>query len=123
MMKASLCVAALLAAGCTTVGKIDNLDDAACRQAFTQAMSSILVAQQETPEVASRLAGRTLPANIGPRPFLVSSPSGADYEFFVEDTGTACLLRLYGRQKGFWTYTNNLTYIDTKPLAPCRCSE
>jgi hypothetical protein len=116
-------IAAWLAAGCTTVGKIDNLDDAVCRHTFTEAMSSILVSQKENPDVASRLAGRSPPAHMGPRPFLVSSPSGADYEFFVEVTGTECVLRLYGRQKGFWTYTNNLTYIDTKPLAPCLCSE
>ena len=60
---------------------------------------------------------------MGPRPFLVASPSGTDYAFFVERKDDACLLRLYGRQKGFVTYTNNLTYIATQPLAPCRCEE
>jgi hypothetical protein len=41
----------------------------------------------------------------------------------VERKDDACLLRLYGRQKGFVAYTNNLTYIATQPLAACRCEE
>jgi hypothetical protein len=41
----------------------------------------------------------------------------------VEKKKDACLLRLYGRQKGFVSYTNDLTYIATEPLAPCECEE
>lgn len=37
--------------------------------------------------------------------------------FFVERKGEECLLRLYGRQKGFTRYTNNLTYIRTRDLS------
>jgi hypothetical protein len=54
---------------------------------------------------------------------MVASPSGADYSFFVERKPDACVLRLYGRQKGFVAYTNNINYIATEPLAPCRCAE
>ena len=92
-----------------------------------QAFSRTLKSQGESDEVAERLAGRTTTAlqswGLGPRPFQVASPSGADYSFFVERKGEACLLRLYGRQKGFVTYTNNITYIATEPLASCRCTE
>lgn len=119
--------AAALAAGCASVAKVANLDDAACRTTFVEAMTAALAAQAEAPEAAARLArgaATTLAStDFGPRPFLVASPSGTDYAFFVERTEGACLLRLYGRQKGFVSYTNNLTYIATQPLAPCRCAE
>ncbi len=116
-----------MAIGCASVAKVTSLGDNACREAFAAAMTSVLVAQAEPPEVAARLAQgavETLAAtDIGPRPFVVASPSGTDYAFFVERTDGACVLRLYGRQKGFVSYTNNLTYIATQPLAPCRCAE
>ena len=41
----------------------------------------------------------------------------------IERKDDACLLRLYGRQKGFVSYTNNLTYIATRPLTACACAE
>ena len=92
-----------------------------------RAFSATFKAQGESDEVAARLAGSTTAGlqswGLGPRPFLVASPSGADYSFFVERAADACLLRLYGRQKGFVSYTNNITYIATEPLAPCRCGE
>lgn len=116
-----------MATGCASVAKVTSLGDDACREAFTAAMTSVLVAQAEPPATATRLAQdvvATLTAtDIGPRPFVVASPSGTDYAFFVEHTDGACVLRLYGRQKGFVSYTNNLTYIATRPLAPCRCAE
>jgi len=62
-------------------------------------------------------------AQLGPRPFVVSSSSGADYEFFVQKKKQGCLLRLFGRTKGFTSYTNNLTYIATRPLPGCACQE
>jgi hypothetical protein len=52
---------------------------------------------------------------------MVGAPSGSDYAFFVQKKGSECLLRLYGRQKGFVRYTNNMTYIATRKLPPCRC--
>ena len=60
---------------------------------------------------------------LGPRPFTLLAPSGVDYAFFVEADGKECVLRLYGRQKGFVSYTNNLTYIASRTLAGCVCAE
>ena len=90
-------------------------------------MSLILVAQGEKQEVADKLAESTttvlLTGSLGPRPFLVASPSGADYGFFVEQKSSECLLRLFSRRKGFTLYTNNLTYIATGWLTGCMCAE
>lgn len=114
-------------AGCASVAQIQNLSDDACRKSLQDGLVAILVEQHETPDVAGELAERTRIAlergRFGPRPFAVSSSSGADYEFFVEKKKQGCLLRLYGRQKGFTSYTNNLTYIATRPLPGCACQE
>jgi hypothetical protein len=122
-----LATALLLALGCASVAQVENFSDEACRRSFQSALASILVEEQEAPESSQELAERTRIAlehgNLGPRPFLVSSSSGADYEFFVEKKKGGCLLRLYGRQKGFTSYTNNLTYIATRPLPDCLCRE
>jgi hypothetical protein len=61
--------------------------------------------------------------DLGPRPFAIAAPSGTDYRFFVQRKGEACVLNLYGRQKGFVSYTNNLTYIATQDLSDCTCAE
>ena len=112
--------------GCTTVAEVE-LNGDSCRQSFQDALSSILVEQHETPDVAADLAQATREhlerTQLGPRPFVISSSSGADYEFFVEKKSSGCLLRLYGRQKGFTSYTNDLTYIATRPLPGCACKE
>lgn len=98
----------LLAAGCASVAEVQNLSDEACRRSFQESLVWILVEQQEAPEVARELAERTRIAlehgRFGPRPFLVSSSSGADYEFFVQKKSQRCLLRLYGRREGFTSY-------------------
>jgi hypothetical protein len=115
------------AAGCASVAQITNLPDPGCRQSLTGALAAVLQAQGETPQVAANLAESTATAleamNLGPRPFLVAAPSGVDYSFFVERKGSSCVLRLYGRQKGFVSYTNDISYIATEPLAPCECAE
>jgi hypothetical protein len=119
-------LACLTLTGCATVAEVELTEDS-CRQSFQDALSSILVEQHETPGVAAELADRTREilerAQLGPRPFVVSSSSGADYEFFVQKKSSGCLLRLYGRQKGFTSYTNDLTYIATRPLPGCACKE
>jgi acid phosphatase len=119
--------ALLLALGCTTVAQVTTLSDPACHRTLTSALARVLEAQGESGPVAAKLADSATTelqyAALGPRPFLVASSSGTDYSFFVEQKGAACLLRLYGRQKGFVSYTNNLTYIATEPLAPCQCSD
>ena len=117
----------LLLTGCVTVGQVANVTEPACASHYSEAISSILIAQGEKPEVADHLATQSVEmlsmAHIGPRPFLVASPSGTDYEFFVQLKGPECLLRLYARQKGFTRYTNDITYIETRSLGGlCACS-
>ena len=113
--------------GCTTVAQITTWSDESCHQKVRGQLESILVEEGEKPEVASRLAVNTTvvlaTGSLGPRPFGVSSPSGADYSLFVQLKGEDCLLRLYGRRKGFTRYTNNLTYIATRSLEGCACAE
>jgi len=126
-MRYVLILLAACLTGCVTVGQVDNLREPACGTHFSEAVSSILVAQGEQPEVANHLATQTAEmismANIGPRPFLLASPSGTDYEFFVQLKGRECLLRLYARQKGLTRYTNDITYIETRSLGGlCACS-
>jgi hypothetical protein len=70
----------------------------------------------------SRVGLEELQVELEPLESL-AAPSGVDHSFFVERKGASCVLRLYGRQKGFVSYTNNLTYIATEPLAPCQCTE
>ena len=117
----------LLIAGCTTVAQVTTVSEPACRQALDSGLARIFEAQGESAAVAQQLARSTTSSlatgNPGPRPFVVSSSSGVDYGLFIQMDGAACLLRLFGRQKGFVSYTNNLTYIATEPLAPCRCAE
>jgi hypothetical protein len=109
------------------MGQVTSLPDPPCYAAFNGGVASILVEQGETTQVAAQLASGTADTlkrgDYGSRPFLIASPSGADYYFFVENKSDACVLRLYGRQKGFTSYTNNLTYIATRPLAPCQCTD
>lgn len=131
MKAAPLCFAACgvlaLSAGCANVAQVTSLSEPSCREFVELAFVRTFTGQGESEEVAARLARSTTARlqswALGPRPFLVASPSGADYSFFVERKPEACLLRLYGRQKGFVSYTNNITYIATEPLGPCRCAE
>ncbi len=109
------------------MAQVTNLRDQACQQTFATALSEILVEEGEQPERARKVIERSGELagtfEFGPRPFMVSSQSGTDYSFFVEKKGERCLLRLYGRQKGFTRYTNNLTSISTRDLPGCQCSE
>ena len=117
----------LVVGGCATVAQVTSLSDQNCRHTFVDRMSSIFVEQGEKQEVADKLAESTttvlLIGSLGPRPFLVASPSGADYGFFVEQKSSDCLLRLFSRLKGFTRYRNNLTYIATRSLTGCMCAE
>ena len=125
--QAALAAAVLAVGGCRTVGQVSNLDAASCADDFERALGSILLAQGEEAGDAAVLAHdarRELAGGrYGPRPFLVGAPSGIDYSLFIEPTTPACLLRLYGRQKGFTRYTNNLTWIETRAMPACRCTE
>lgn len=125
--RACMLACAALAAGCATVGQVTNLAQPDCAAEFRGGLGEILSEQGEAAETARKLADRTYSGleggTYGPRPFLVSSPSGTDYVFFVQKKTSACLLRLYGRQHGFVSVTNNLTYLATRPLPQCACSE
>jgi hypothetical protein len=122
---APLVALALLFVGCVTIGRVESLNEPVCHRAFTGALASILEEQGETEEVATTLAAQTAfrlaAGGVGPRPFSVASPTGVDYSLFVQAKKGSCLLRLYGRQKGFVSYTNNATYIATRPLVGCGC--
>ena len=127
-MRRLLILASLvLSTRCAHVAQIDNFADASCSGEFEQSLSSILTTQNEKEDVARDLAHRTFIVltriDRGPRPFFVSSPSGTDYTFFIDKKRDRCLLRLYGKQKGFRSYTNNLTYIETRQLSVCTCRE
>lgn len=112
---------------CASVAQITNLSEPACQMELQKAFAKIFESEGEKPDVARDLAESTATAlqygSLGPRPFLVQAPSGVDYSFFFEPKDSKCLLRLYGRQKGFVSYSNNITYIATEELAPCQCSE
>jgi len=118
---------AVVSAGCTTIAQITNLTEPQCSASLESGLISILTEQGERDEAAATLAHRTgqrlATAELGPRPFLVASPSGPDYTFFIQKKRNRCLLRLYGRRKGFTSYTNNLTYIATRELPGCACQE
>ena len=117
----------LLSSNCTTVAQVTTLSDETCHHKMRDQLESILSEEGEQPDVANRLAVNTTlvlaRGAVGPRPFEVSSPSGVDYSFFVQRKGDRCPLRFFGRQKGFTRYTNNLTYIATRPLEGCTCAE
>lgn len=122
-----LIVGVLIMAGCATMTKVTNLSDESCRTAFTNRLSAILTDQGETSEASDALASKAVftlrTYDLGPRPFAIAAPSGTDYRFFVDRQGTECVLTLYGRRKGFVSYTNNLTYIATQPLPGCACAD
>jgi hypothetical protein len=123
----AILAAASMTIGCTSVAQVANPADPACRDSFESQMAAVLSGEGETSENATALAHGAITiltlGDLGPRPFLVAAPSGTDYSFFVEKTRSSCILRLYGRQKGFVSYTNNLTYIESRPLPGCSCGE
>ena len=93
----------------------------------THQLSSILTQEGEKPEIADALAHKTVSTlttyDLGSRPFAIAAPSGTDYRFFINHKGADCVLTLFGRRKGFMSYTNNLTYIATEILPGCTCAE
>lgn len=117
----------LTASGCATVAKVTNLSEESCRISFARQLSAILAHEGEKLDAADALAGKTVYTlstyDLGPRPFAIAAPSGTDYRFFIDRKGTDCVLTLFGRRKGFVSYTNNLTYIATEILPDCTCTE
>lgn len=127
LIGAFTCVCGFVVVGCATVAQVTTLDNPACKSTIRDQLNSVLIEQGEKPDIAERLALNTTTVlatgALGPRPFGVSSPSGADYSFFVQRKSSECLLRLYGRQKGFTRYANNLTYIASRSLDGCQSAE
>ena len=117
----------LTASGCATVAKVTNLSEESCRTSLTLQLSAILTQEGEKPGAADALASKTVSTlatyDLGPRPFAIAAPSGTDYRFFIDRKGADCVLTLFGRQKGFVSYTNNMTYIATETLPDCTCAE
>ena len=119
---AAVLLSALLAA-CATVGEVD-LSDEACAATFRRQIASILAGQGEEPDEAETMAQRAVVGmGFGPglRPFVVGSRT-TDYTFFVDRKKTGCLLRLLSRERGLVRYSNDVTYIDSRPLPGCRCA-
>lgn len=126
-LAAALFVVAASCVGCShRFARPTNPDAPACRQSLSDAFALILVAW-EKPDVAEAVgvaAARELAeADLGPRPFKLSSPSGVDYAFLFEDEGRRCLLRLVAWQKGVVQYSDSVSYIATRPLSGCRCEK
>lgn len=117
----------LTASSCASVAAVTNLSEESCRISFARQLSVVLTQEGEQPEIADALAGKTLSTlttyRLGPRPFTIAAPSGTDYRFFINRTGADCVLTLYGRRRGFVSYTNNLSYIATEILPHCTCAE
>jgi hypothetical protein len=112
------------AAGCATVAQVE-LGDPACQSVFQDQMASILVQEGEKPDdaraIAHRAAEEVSYGDVGVRPFSIGSRT-TDYTFFVQKKKSACMLRLVSRQKGFTVYTNDVTYIASRPLTGCLCA-
>jgi len=110
--------------GCATVAQVD-LEDPACSATFRAQLASILVQEgeksEEAEEIAHRASVEVAFGDVGMRPFVVGSRT-TDYTFFVQRRKSGCALRLLSRQKGFTRYTNDITYIATRPLTGCRCT-
>ncbi|HVS13438.1 MAG TPA: hypothetical protein VMV46_05925 [Thermoanaerobaculia bacterium] len=113
-------------AGCATVARFSNLDEPECREDLRHSLATILMLQGEEQEDALPLALESVAAlaaaDPGPRPFLVASPSGVDYSFFLQQKERRCLLRLYAKRRGFKERVNNLTFIETRELRACGCA-
>ncbi|MGE3976542.1 MAG: hypothetical protein AB7F94_03045 [Nitrospira sp.] len=109
------------------MSKITNLTEESCRASFTRQLSALLAQEGEKPEAADALADKTVSTlttyDLGPRPFAIAAPSGTDYRFFIDRKEADCVLTLFGRRKGFVSYTNNLTYIAAEVLPDCTCTD
>lgn len=119
----------LAVAGCSPkVARVANPGNARCAQSLRAAFEIILVEQGEKPEAAAKLAASATQAlidvDLGPRPFKLSSPTGIEYGFFFEnEEDRRCLLRLVALQLGTLQYSDNVTFLATRPLRGCICAK
>ena len=123
----AILVIAALAGGCTgsSAARLTNPRAAKCQTSLRDAFAVMLVGQQEKPEVAEAVAAAGAQAiadvELGPTPFKLSSPSGLDYGFFIDDEMGRCLLRLVAIQGGRLQVGDNVNFIATRPLPGCGC--
>ena len=115
-------------AGCSpSVARLLNPKYPRCQESLRKAFEITLAGQGETDEVAQKVAAGAVQAlvdaELGARPFKVSSPSGVDYGYFFEREDDRCLLRLVAWQKGFVQYSDNVTFLATRPLPGCGCKQ
>ena len=112
---------AITALDCATVAQVE-LNDPVCEADFQDQMASILIQEGEKLDDAQAMAHRASLevsyGDVGVRPFSIGSRT-TDYTFFVQKKKSGCMLRLVSRQKGFTLYTNDITYIAMRPVAPC----
>jgi hypothetical protein len=116
-----------LAACSPTVARVINPRNRRCQESMRKAFAVMLVGEGEPADAAEKLAAGAVQAlgetDLGPRPFKLSAPSGVDYGFFFEREDDRCLLRLVAWQKGIVQYSNNVTFIATRPLPGCGCEQ
>jgi hypothetical protein len=116
---------AISLAGCATVGRPD-LSSQACGDELARQISDVLFAQGESrliaDDLANGLTGDLSTGALSPVSFFADSPSGCQYGFAIHQTSEGCVLRLYYRKRPGYEVTNNITYIDTRPLKGCTCS-
>jgi hypothetical protein len=123
-------IAAILAlagtSGCLgTAARMPTLAEPACRGSFSRAIASILVGQGEPPALASRLGDSTvqslIDADLGPRPFEVSTNYPADYDFLVTTEKSQCVLNLIGRTRNNVSVSGTIA-IASQPFSGCVCT-
>jgi hypothetical protein len=93
--------------GCTTVAQVTTLAEESCRRAMQDQLESILTEEHEPSELANRLAVNTTTVlatgTLGLRPFGISSPSGADYTFFIQPQGRRMSIATVRAAEGFYS--------------------
>jgi len=118
---------ALLVACSPTVAQILNPGYPRCQKSMREAFAITLVGQGESDAVAEKLADETVralaDAELGAKPFKVTSPSGAQYGYFFEREDDRCLLRMAAVQVGILQVSDNVRFLATRPLPGCGCRQ
>lgn len=111
---------------CVSMGRILNLEASSCTDSLSEQLTISLIGQGEKSDEAKQTARHSVHllqlVKLGKRPFGVSTRD-ADYTYFIENSKGNCVLRLLSIRKGFWRYSNNLTFIDTRIVPECLCED
>jgi hypothetical protein len=109
---------------------LTNLSDAACRGSLSAQVTSVLEKEGETSDVARAMTTglfTDLQRQTKPGPFFAFSPGGVRYGFFLQETESGCMLRLYERRRMLadhgWSYLNTLDYLASRAVPDCSCSD